>query len=378
MNKNYYTVGILLAAGRGDRFGLEFNKALYISGCSTVVEKAFDTLQQIVDEVILVVAQKDLKIIKDIFNTKNAHIVVGGDSRFESVKCGLNAIVHNRIFCDIVVVHDCARCNATKELFKKSIDCAIKFGSGIAAIPCIDTVKKVEDGKIVEDLNRNTTYLIQTPQSYKFKELYIAYNKAKYYNFTDDSAVFQHGGHSPHMFLGETNNIKLTYPADTVALNDNFRIGHGFDVHCLASGRKLVLGGINVDYHLGLLGHSDADVLTHSIMDALLSASNLPDIGVLFSDTDAKYKDAVSIDLLQEVLKKITSYKFKILNISAVIIAQQPKLQSIIPLIENKLAQVLKIEKSNIKISATTTEQLGIVGQNKGMAASAMCLLCKY
>ena len=155
------------------------------------------------------------------------------------------------------------------------------------------------------------------------------------------------------------------------------RIGHGYDVHRLTEGRKLILGGVAVPYEVGLLGHSDADVLTHAVMDALLSAAGLPDIGALFPDTDDAYRGISSLLLLQRVIQKTDECGFAVGNVSAVVMAQRPKLLPHIQDIRRSIAHATGIAPEQVNVSATTTEKLGIVGEEKGIAASAVCLLYK-
>lgn len=153
------------------------------------------------------------------------------------------------------------------------------------------------------------------------------------------------------------------------------RIGHGYDVHCLVSGRKLILGGVDVKHSLGLLGHSDADVLTHAIMDALLGAAGLGDIGKHFPDSDDKYKDISSLKLLSEVRELLFSKGFLVENIDATIIAQKPKLAAYIYSMKENIASTLGIDTSQVNIKATTEEGLGFTGAERGIAAHAVCLL---
>jgi 2-C-methyl-D-erythritol 2,4-cyclodiphosphate synthase len=153
------------------------------------------------------------------------------------------------------------------------------------------------------------------------------------------------------------------------------KIGIGYDVHRLSAGRPLILGGVTVPHITGLTGHSDADALTHAVMDALLGAAGLPDIGTLFPDTDAAYKNADSIGLLLKVMKNLKADGYKVRNVSAVIIAQKPKLSEFIPAMRSNLAAALEIPDSLVGISATTTEGLGITGEEKGIAVNASCLL---
>ena len=153
------------------------------------------------------------------------------------------------------------------------------------------------------------------------------------------------------------------------------RIGHGYDVHKLVEGRDLILGGVKIDYELGLLGHSDADVLLHAVSDALLGAAGLGDIGHHFPDTDPKYKGADSGKLLAEVGQKIAAAGYKVGNIDVTMIAQRPKLKDHIPQMQKNIAAFLGIEENRVNVKATTEEKLGFTGEGLSMSCHAVCLL---
>ncbi|MEG0570330.1 MAG: 2-C-methyl-D-erythritol 2,4-cyclodiphosphate synthase [Oscillospiraceae bacterium] len=153
------------------------------------------------------------------------------------------------------------------------------------------------------------------------------------------------------------------------------RIGHGYDVHRFDKGRKLILGGVEIEYKCGLLGHSDADVLTHAVIDALLGAAALGDIGVLFPDSDDKYKDANSIKLLEEVAKLLKLKGYKVSNIDCTIIAQNPKLRPYINLMRENIANACSCEITQVNVKATTEEHLGFTGEELGMAAHSVCII---
>ncbi len=155
------------------------------------------------------------------------------------------------------------------------------------------------------------------------------------------------------------------------------RIGCGYDVHRLVEGRKLIIGGVDIPNHKGLLGHSDADVLVHAIMDALLGAAGLADIGALFPDSDDRYKGASSIALLKEVGNMLSEKKYVISNIDCVIIAQRPKLRPYIDMMRNNIAKALNTDTDNVNVKATTEEGLGFTGREEGIAAQAVCLIDK-
>lgn len=153
------------------------------------------------------------------------------------------------------------------------------------------------------------------------------------------------------------------------------RIGHGYDVHRLAEGRELILGGVKIDYEKGLLGHSDADVLLHAVSDALLGAAGLGDIGRHFPDTDPKYRGADSLKLLEIVGQKVYAAGYRVSNIDVTMIAQRPKLKDYIPQMEANIAGALKIAPDRVNVKATTEEKLGFTGTGEGMSCHAVCLL---
>ena len=157
----------------------------------------------------------------------------------------------------------------------------------------------------------------------------------------------------------------------------NIKIGHSYDVHQLVEGRKLILGGIELEYHKGLLGHSDADVLTHAIIESIIGALGKGDIGTLFPDTDVKYKDADSMELLIDVLKIMKSEKYVINNIDATVYMENPKLNPHIEVIKKNIEQKTKIDRNSINIKATRGEKMGFIGRGEGIAAEAVVLLLK-
>lgn len=153
------------------------------------------------------------------------------------------------------------------------------------------------------------------------------------------------------------------------------RIGHGYDVHRLTEGRKLILGGVEIPYSLGLLGHSDADVLLHALMDALLGAAALGDIGKLFPDNEPRYKDISSLFLLERTMERLREKDLRVGNVDVTVLAQRPKLLPYIPRMRENIARVLGIEQERVNVKATTEEGLGFTGRGEGIACHAVCLL---
>lgn len=359
---------ILLCGGKGTRTGAEKNKILCYFGVKTALEYCLDAFEPFCDNMIVVAAKKDESEIKTIAERYNAKVVLGGETRFLSVKNGLS-----KVTSDIVLIHDAARPFVEKDTILRCMESAEKFGSGIAAVKVADTVKRVKDGIIKEEVDREDLYYMQTPQAFVTEKIKKAYDAADV-NFNDDSAVYAAYGMEPHIVIGSASNKKITLPEDLISTPPCNKIGSGMDFHRFANGRKLILGGIEIPYTMGLIGNSDADVLTHAVMDALLSAIGEPDIGVLFPCTE-EYKDADSMELLKIVMRKIKSNNAKIISVSGVIMAERPKMKDHIPLMRNKLASAMDIDVHCVNISATTTEGLGVIGEGKGIAAGAVCLL---
>ena len=364
---------IVLCAGRGERMGLPYNKLLYSLGGETIVEMTVRTFSEtdLFSQIICTASNKDLDAIDNIVLTYKAEVYVGGETRTDSVRRALKEVDKDT---DVVLVHDGARPFVSRELIEDAIECATIYGSGIPALPMTDAVKVVRGGVIVEELNRDELYRVQTPQAFRYNEIMDAYSRIPGC-YADDSEVYRLAGYSPHIFHGADVNRKITTFSDVSNIHSSYKVGYGYDVHKLVHGRDLVLGGVYVPYEKGLLGHSDADVLVHAIMDALLSASGMPDIGVLFPDTDAKYEGISSLILLARVAEILKEKKMKILSISAVIMAERPKMANHIPHMINCLSRSLGVSKETINISATTTEKLGIVGEGKGIASCACALV---
>ncbi|MDR0426046.1 MAG: 2-C-methyl-D-erythritol 2,4-cyclodiphosphate synthase [Clostridiales bacterium] len=368
MKSSPKTAALLLCAGAGRRAALGYNKIFFDLGESTVVERTVRRFLHF-DEIVVIHAPGEDGLLK---NALSAHcglrFAEGGASRSQSVRNGLAALPADT---EIVAVHDGARPFVTRALIDACVASARETGSGVAALPSVNALKmRSKDGLV--SLPRDTVYTIQTPQAFSYAKLLDAYARVSG-DFADDSEVFERAGYPVTLVEGSPENRKLTDGADFFSPGPGFKTGFGFDVHRLEGGRRLILGGVEIPFDRGLLGHSDADVLTHAVMDALLSAAGLPDIGSLFPNTDPAYKNADSLKLLGRVTEKLTDYR--VLGLSAAILAQRPKLAPYLPLMREKLAAVLTIDPMDIGLSATTAETLGLVGGGRGMAAFCTALI---
>ena len=270
----------------------------------------------------------------------------------------------------IVLIHDGVRPYVEMEHVIAVARAAVKSRAAVLAVPAKETVRHITEGT----LDRSKLYNVQTPQGFRLGELLKAYKSAFEDGFygTDDAGLMERMGIMPEIVLGSPENVKITTPGD---LRQNMKIGTGFDVHSFSENRKLILGGVEIPYEKGLLGHSDADVLTHALMDALLGALALGDIGKHFPDTDDRYKGADSIKLLEHVTELVKSKGYSLGNCDITVICQRPKLAGYIDAMRMRLANAMGAPVDSVSIKATTTEKLGFTGRGEGIAAEAVCIL---
>jgi 2-C-methyl-D-erythritol 2,4-cyclodiphosphate synthase/2-C-methyl-D-erythritol 4-phosphate cytidylyltransferase len=344
-------------------------------------------MDPLIDGIVLVLHRDDMSycqqtVIRGAGFKKIRALVPGGAQRSESVRAGLG---ETTAADEIVLVHDAVRPFVARELIARVIGAAVEAGAALPALPVKETVKVVEDGLVVSTPARESLWGAQTPQAFRRDVLLRAHAMKAAALATDDAMLVEALGVPVRVVAGDETNLKLTTPADLAWAKQHIeesglskvglRVGQGYDVHRLVEGRKLILGGIEIPFHLGLLGHSDADVLTHAIIDALAGAIGEGDIGRLFPDDDAAYKDISSLVLLEHVRVILRERGAEIVNIDAVVMAQRPKLAPHIEAMRAALADVLKIELEAISLKATTTEQLGFVGREEGLAAQAVALV---
>ncbi len=384
--ENVSCAAIIVAAGNSSRMKHMGNKQLLkVGGVPVLVRtlKAFGRAKTINE--IIVVTHRDCideikALIKEYSCEKVALITEGGSSRQESVSNGLKAVSCG----DLVAVHDGARPFISPEKIDEAVLFAKDKGNAVLAIPLSDTAKEVDcDEVIVATPDRSTLRLIQTPQIFPLQTLKEAYEKAFLDSFTgtDDSSLIERLGIKVHTIWGDYNNIKITTPEDLprgeaiLKGGKQMRVGFGYDVHALKEGRKLILGGVTVPHPLGLDGHSDADVLIHALMDAILGAAALGDIGKLFPDNDASFKDIDSRILLRKVSAVLKEKGFSVGNLDVTVAAQKPKLAPYIEEMRKNISEDLALPLDLVSIKATTTERLGFEGREEGISAYAICTI---
>ena len=370
---------VLAAAGSGRRMGAGSNKVLLPLDGKPVLAHSlacFGSMGE-VSEIVVVTSIRDREAIAELLQKEvpnmTAQVVLGGAERQDSVYLGLRALSADTKW---VIIHDGARPFVTPDSVRRGLKAAEEHLAVGIAVPVKDTIKKVKDGFVTETPERSELWAMQTPQIFDYHLVLQAHEEARHRGIvaTDDCGLVEILGHSVYIVEGDYANIKITTPEDLPKSN-RFAVGFGYDVHRLVADRALILGGVEIPYEKGLLGHSDADVVTHALMDALLGAMGRGDIGELFPDTDPTYKDISSITLLEYVLKIMKQERLVINNLDITIMAQRPKLGPWKKGIRTKLAQTLAITESQVNAKATTTEGLGFVGREEGIATQVVVSL---
>ena len=404
-NISDWICAVIVAAGQGTRMGMDVPKQLFPYGGSTVLGtaiKAFTSLDYI-DKVYVVSPQDGSldgtygEITAECERLTGREpgciaIVRGGDTREDSVREGIRAASRDARSAGIneddaiVLIHDAARPGVSEEIIKRNIE-SMKYCRAVCtALPSSDSIRMINCEKpeyitglaLKESITypimntnvvrRELIYRTQTPQTFRLSDILKAHEQAVRdgYTATDDAMVAEYAGISVALVEGASYNYKITTRED---IHMSVRTGIGYDVHRLVPGRPLILCGTPIPSNLGLDGHSDADVAIHALMDALLGAAGLGDIGRHFPDTDEKYKGADSMKLLAEVKGMLGNVR--IVNVDVAIIAQAPKLAPYMEQMKQNIANTLGISASAVNVKATTEEGLGFTGRGEGMAAMA-------
>ncbi len=382
-------VGVVIAAaGQGRRMNNRVNKVLLELQGRPIIQYSLDVFCRMeeVAEIVVVAHPDEVEIMSGAIRNYSAFpgkikVVSGGRQRQDSVRAGLEALCSH---LNVVAVHDGARPLISIELAAAVIAAARQFNAACPGIPTKDTLKVAgDDGWISQTLDRSRIFKIQTPQAFRLDMLKTAYHEAAEAGFsgTDDAVIFEKFQGQVRMVVGEERNIKITTNEDLTIANvwltggRKMRVGTGYDVHRLVGGRPLIVGGVNIPHPTGLMGHSDADVLTHAVCDALLGAAGLPDIGHQFPDNDPRFKGISSLELLAQVGNLLAKNGYSIVNIDSVIIAEKPRMAPYLQDMVKCLAGSLMTAEERITIKATTTEGLGFTGRGEGIAAQATVLL---
>ena len=383
---------LVVAAGRGSRAGLGLPKQYRdIGGRPLLAHTLSAMLTAAPDAQLLTVIHPD---DADLYAQAVAHLPAtaqarlqtptpGGETRQDSVRLGLEALACQAPHPQIVLIHDGARPFSSEALIARARDAALAHGAAVPGLALIDTIKEVDDqGKIVATPQRAALRTVQTPQAFRFDLILAAHRKAAQEGqsgLTDDAAIAEWAGYGVHIFEGERENMKITNAEDIglaeaklIGSLQDVRTGQGFDVHAFGPGDHLWLGGYEIAHDHGLLGHSDADVLSHAITDAILGAIADGDIGSHFPPSDPQWRGAASSIFLAAAMQRLRDRNGMIAHIDATVICERPKVGPHRDAIRQSLAAITGVSIDRIAVKATTSEQLGFTGRGEGIAAMAI------
>ena len=428
-----HVTAIIAAGGRGERFGGAEPKQLLSVGGTPILARSVDAFAShpSVDAVIVALPQAladdppaYLRSARVARHGEEAEmrpgtrtpvwIVAGGARRQDSVANAFRAAGETT---DVIVIHDAARPFASAALIARTIAAAAESGAAVAAVRSRDTVKRADrvpaaSGRtVLETIPRDTIYLAQTPQAFRRDVLRRALEigARDLVEATDEAALVERAGLPVRLVDGEASNIKITTPDDMVlaeaiasdrsakafALHAKGsgdtspereglsralpartgRAGTGYDLHRLVAGRPLMLGGVRIPSERGALGHSDADVVCHSVTDAILGAAGLGDIGRHFPDSDPRWKDADSIELLRRAAALVSAEGFVVGNVDVTVVLESPKIRDYVDAMRAALAAAIGIDPARVSVKGKTNEGVDAVGRGEAIAAHAIALI---
>ncbi|MDC1212394.1 2-C-methyl-D-erythritol 2,4-cyclodiphosphate synthase [Pelagibacteraceae bacterium] len=375
---------IILAGGKSHRFKSNIGKPYQKIAGKSLIEINIDKARQFkqIKKIIIVYNKKDTKRVKSL-KLKDVQLVVGGKNRQQSTYNALKYLISKKSISK-VLIHDAARPNFSSKLINSIINNMKTFKAVVPKIKIQDAVKQIIDSSKEEYIigkNRDKLFLTQTPQAFNLKEIFQLHkkNSSKY---KDDDISLYMNLNKVKFIEGEKNNFKITDQSDLQNLKNiyksNQNVGIGFDVHRLVQKKKLYLAGLKIKSPLGTLGHSDGDPVLHAIIDAILGACKLGDIGQMFSDKSKKFKNIRSTVLLKQVVEFINSKGYFINNIDVNIITQTPKIKKYKNKMIDNIAKLCEINKNQINIKGKTTEKLGVIGKEKAIACEVITSVIKY
>ena len=387
MHDSRRIAAILVAAGSGSRFGAERPKQFSPVAGQPVIRHAAAALAREVS--LLQPVGEAAPIGEALAGIRHLRVVPGGATRQASVLAGLEALAPHAP--DIVLVHDAARPFVPPGCIPALLAALEAVPGAIPAVAVADTLKRGRDGRILETVPREGLWRAQTPQAFRFP-LLLDLHRGAAEGATDDASILEAAGHAVALVPGHDDNIKLTYPEDLVRLERILgdalaspgdalalpggaavpRVGTGFDVHALTTGRPLMLCGVAVPHDRGLAGHSDADVGIHALCDAIYGALAEGDIGRHFPPGEAAWKDADSSRFLLHAAQRIAARGALLANADVTLICERPKISPHAEAMRARLADLLGVAIGCISVKATTTEKLGFTGRMEGIAAQAV------
>jgi len=378
-----HVTAIIAAAGEGRRLGAAVPKQLLQIGDRSILERSVAAFagHDRVNDVIVVLPPALAAAPPSWLIADDVRVVAGGARRQDSVANAFDRVVPES---EVILVHDAARPFVSPELISRSIDAAAEHGAAIAALPASDTVKRVEgEGTrtvIVETIPRARVYLAQTPQAFRREILGAAIALGRTgVDATDEAMLAEQAGHRVHVVDGDPANVKITTARDLDAARrqsaDTARIGTGYDLHRLVEGRPLIIGGVTIPFDKGAMGHSDADVVCHAVIDAVLGAVCAGNVGQHYPDTDPRWKGASSVQMLRDTRALVHRRGFSVENVDVTVILERPKIAPFLEQIRAELASALEIAPDHVSVKGKTNEGVDAVGRGEAIAAHAVALL---
>ena len=377
---------IVAAGGVGLRFGGEIPKQFQEVSGVPLLQRTLRALARDPFALGMVVvlptgwAEREITLPGDLGARLPLLVAVGGKRRMDSVRAGLARVPAE---AELVLVHDGVRPQVSAELAQRVARGAREHGACVPVLPATETVKEVDSaGRVVQTLERDRLRLVQTPQGFQRGVLEEAFGWAEKHlperEFCDDASMVEACGREVFTVAGAVDNVKVTVRSDLGKLWPGVpRVGFGYDVHRLVAGRKLMLGGVEIPHELGLLGHSDADVVLHALCDALLGAAALGDIGRWFPDSDPRYSAISSLALLERVGQGLREEGFEPCSLDVTIVAERPKLAPYLPQMSRCIGEALGLSPAAVGVKAKTEEGLGFTGGEQGMAAHAVAVVLR-
>ena len=374
------TCALIVAAGRGTRFGGDLPKQYLPLGGATVLRHAVNAFaaHPRIAGVLVAIRPEDRALFdRAVAGLSVLPPVPGGAERQDSVRLGLEALAAHKP--ERVLIHDGARPFPDAALIGRVIEGLDEAPAAIPALPLGDTVKRVEEGRIRETVDRSQLWRAQTPQGFHFDAILAAHRQMTGHVLTDDAAVAEAAGLMPLIVAGSEENLKVTTADDLAAAERHLaarqgdvRVGQGFDVHPFGPGDHVMVCGVAIPHEVAPVGHSDADVGLHALTDAVLGAIGAGDIGMHFPPSDPRWRGASSDRFLAYAATLVRERGGAIAAVDITIICERPKIAPYRDRMIERLAEILEISPGRVSVKATTTERLGFTGRGEGIAAQAV------
>jgi 2-C-methyl-D-erythritol 4-phosphate cytidylyltransferase/2-C-methyl-D-erythritol 2,4-cyclodiphosphate synthase len=375
-------VALVVAGGRGQRFGGELPKQYRLVGGRPMLRHSLETFSAHpgISRIRVVIHPDDRALYDRAAEGLDLlEPCAGGAERQDSARRGLESLAELKP--SRVLIHDAARPFVDQAVIGRVIDALDAHAGAIAAVPVIDTLKRGEEGRVAGTVERSGLWRAQTPQGFRYPEILEAHRAAAGLALTDDAAVAERAGIAVALVAGSEENLKVTTEEDLrraerqISAGAESRIGTGFDVHQFGPGNGIMLCGIPLAHDRGLVGHSDADVGLHALTDALLGAIAGGDIGSYFPPSDPQWRGASSDRFLRHAAELVTRRGGRIVNVDITIICERPKVGPHRAAMAARVAEILGIELERVSVKATTTDRLGFTGRGEGMAAQAVATI---